>query len=57
MFRRRYRAELRTRGEAREALRDLTELARKKRVTLLFGARDERHNNAAVLKEILEEEA
>ena len=46
----RYRAELKTNPEAVEALRAL---ARQGRVTLVFGARDEAHNEAVVLREIL----
>jgi uncharacterized protein YeaO (DUF488 family) len=51
-FRRRYRAELRANGAAVEQLR---QLAAKKRVTLLYGAKDEHCNNAAVLAEFLRE--
>jgi uncharacterized protein YeaO (DUF488 family) len=50
-FRQRYFDELRVRPELVEELR---EKARDGRVTLVFGARDEMHNNAAVLKEYLE---
>ncbi len=46
----RYRAELKTNREAVEALRAL---ARQSRVTLIFGARDEAHNEAVVLREVL----
>ena len=49
-FRRRYRTEL-TRN--RTALEMLRQLARTRRVTLVFGARDERHNQAVVLKDVL----
>jgi len=48
-FRRRYFAELDARAAALEPLRAL-----RGRVTLLFAARDERHNNAVALKEYLE---
>lgn len=50
-FKRRYRAELRSRGEAIEALR---RLATAKRVTLLYAARDPLHNNAEVLRQLIE---
>lgn len=50
-FQRRYRAELRSRGEAIVALR---RLATAKRVTLLYAARDPLHNNAEVLKKLIE---
>jgi uncharacterized protein YeaO (DUF488 family) len=49
-FRRRYRAELKRQPEA---LAQLRKLARQRRVTLVFGARDERRNQAVVLKEVL----
>jgi len=51
-FRRRYREELQ-RPEVQEALAELVKRARAGNVTLLFGARDERHNNAVVLAEVL----
>lgn len=49
-FRRRYLSELK--GH-RETLRGLAERARRERITLLFGSRDPRHNNAVILKEYL----
>ncbi|MDT0501587.1 MULTISPECIES: DUF488 family protein [unclassified Halomonas] len=49
-FRRRYLGELK---EHRERLRPLAERALGKRVTLVFAAKDERHNNAVVLAEYL----
>lgn len=49
-FRRRYTGELR--GRSLE-LDELRELARQRTVTLLFGARDEEHNDAVVLREVL----
>jgi uncharacterized protein YeaO (DUF488 family) len=49
-FRRAYLAELK---QHRETLRPLVEIAERGRVTLLFGSRDEKHNNAVVLKEYL----
>jgi uncharacterized protein YeaO (DUF488 family) len=36
-----------------EELKELAGQARKGRVTILYGARDEQHNNAVVLKELL----
>lgn len=51
-FRTRYRAEL---EGADEALKPLLELVRKGRVTLLYGAHDEQHNQAIVLAEFLRE--
>lgn len=51
-FGRRYRDELREHGDA---LNRLASLACRGAVTLVFGARDERHNNAVVLRDVLEE--
>ncbi len=50
-FRRRYREELKVHGEILERLRSE---ARKGTVTLLFAAKDAEHNNAVVLKEMLD---
>jgi uncharacterized protein YeaO (DUF488 family) len=50
-FRRRYRAELAKHPDALDALRSLI---RGRRATLLYGARDEAHNQAVVLAELLE---
>jgi uncharacterized protein YeaO (DUF488 family) len=49
-FRRRYAAELR---DHRDELAELRALARRKRVTLIFAAHDERHNHAVVLRRAL----
>lgn len=51
-FRRLYRAELETRGAELDTLR---QSGGKGRVTLLYGAKDEAHNQAVVLKEFLEQ--
>ena len=49
-FRRRYEGELR----AREALvREIAALASRRRVTLVYGARDEVHNDAVVLAAVV----
>lgn len=56
-FKRRYSAELTDRSEGRQALEELRQLAGKGRVTLVFGARDVRFNNAVALKEMLAERA
>ncbi|MBN9071313.1 MAG: DUF488 domain-containing protein [Rhizobiales bacterium] len=53
-FRRRYRAELDGKKEELETLR---RRADERRVTLLYGARDEEHNQAVVLKDLLEGKA
>lgn len=49
-FKRRYKAELR---QHKDLLDDLSELTRQGTVTLLFGAHDEVHNDAVVLREVL----
>jgi uncharacterized protein YeaO (DUF488 family) len=49
-FRRRYTAELMQQGEG---LDRLLQIAAQGPVTLVYGARDERHNDAVVLKEVL----
>lgn len=49
-FQERYRAELRD----NPALEDLRTLAQQGPVTLVYGARDEAHNDAVVLKQVLE---
>jgi uncharacterized protein YeaO (DUF488 family) len=51
-FRQRYEAEL-SAGAAAAALDRLRELARQGRLTLVFGARDATHSNAAVLRDVL----
>jgi uncharacterized protein YeaO (DUF488 family) len=51
-FRDRYRQELEANGEAVERLRALT---RAGRVTLLYSARDEAHNQAVALAEFMQE--
>lgn len=53
VFRRRYREELAEKGDT---IAHLLGRIRRGRVTLVFGARDERHNNAVVLREYLEEQ-
>lgn len=49
-FRREYARELGARGDLLDEVRSL---ARRGRVTLLFGARDETHNDAVALREVL----
>jgi len=49
-FQRRYKRELRERGDL---LRKIATLASRRRVTLVFGARDEVHNDAVVLASVL----
>ena len=50
-FARRYRAELTEKGVL---LEDLRAVSRKGAVTLLFASRNEEHNNATVLRDLLE---
>lgn len=52
-FRKRYEAEL---EKNQEAFDRLVDLCRKSDVTLLYAARDDAHNNAVVLKELIERE-
>ncbi|WP_054949376.1 DUF488 domain-containing protein [Numidum massiliense] len=53
-FARNYRTELSEREEAKEALRQLCALAKTvERVTLVFASKDEQHNNAVVLRNVL----
>jgi len=52
-FERRYHAELSS-PDMQAQLAHLRKLAKSKTVTLLYAARDEEHNNALVLKEVLE---
>lgn len=53
MFRTQYKKELRTK-EASEKISLLAQRALNKTVTLVYSARDEEHNDAVVLKEVLE---
>ncbi len=50
-FRRRYHEELRPKIKE---VKELAQRQRPKTITLLYGARDEEHNNAVALKELLE---
>ncbi len=50
-FRQRYRAEIEQQPETMEQL--MAEI-RKGRITLVYGAKDEQHNNAVALKEFVE---
>jgi len=53
-FRRKYLAELAS-PEAARALEELYDLAeRKRRLTLVFSSRNQEHNNAVVLKQLIE---
>lgn len=50
-FQRRYRVELAQHGAELQQIRDL---AKKHKVTLVYSAHDEQHNDAIVLREVLE---
>ncbi len=50
-FQRRYRAELEAHDDALDTLVDRVGQGR---VTLVYGARDQRHNNAVVLRDVIE---
>jgi len=55
LFRKRYLKEL-SQPEAADALNELYRLANQpKKLTLLFAARNEEHNNAVVLKDLLQD--
>ncbi|HLH77364.1 MAG TPA: DUF488 domain-containing protein [Candidatus Binataceae bacterium] len=51
-FRQRYRAEL-ERAEVQPLLEELGRISRRGRLTLVYSAKDEEHNQAVVLKELL----
>lgn len=53
-FQSRYQHELHSNAEAIEKLHALTQLARKKTVTLIYSARDERFNQAVALKKVID---
>jgi uncharacterized protein YeaO (DUF488 family) len=53
VFRRRYLSELRG-PKQKELLRHLADFAKRGHVTLVYGAADEEHNQAVVLRELLE---
>ena len=52
-FRRRYLVELK-RPEAASMLAELAEIARNGKLTLVYSAKDQEHNQAVVLKELLD---
>ena len=51
-FQTRYRHEL---GSKRESVKELSERMRESQLTLVFAAKDRKHNNAVVLKQYLEQ--
>ncbi|GAB7388131.1 DUF488 domain-containing protein [Bacillaceae bacterium] len=52
-FRQRYARELAEDPVRRDKVEQLRELARQGTITLLYAAKDERHNHAAVLRDVL----
>ncbi len=50
-----YRRELQS-PEARELIKNLAQKTSRRTLTLIYGARDEKHNDAVVLKNIIEKE-
>ncbi len=52
-FQRMYKKEL-LNSLAQEKLNFLADIAKKKKVTLIYGAKDEEHNDAVVLKNLIE---
>lgn len=54
-FSSRFKKELKVK-EAKEKIYNLAKRAKKKNVTLIYSAKDEEHNNAILLREIIEEE-
>jgi uncharacterized protein YeaO (DUF488 family) len=51
-FRRRYRRELK---RSMREIQELARLSRKQTITLVYGAADEEHNQAVVLKDLIDE--
>jgi len=54
-FKKEYKKELKQ-DEAQDKILEIAKVAKKKKVTLLYGAKDTEHNNAVVLKEMIEKE-
>lgn len=52
-FQKLYKEELHN-PEAKEKIQELLQLARSKKITLIYSAKNEEHNNAKVLAEVLE---
>lgn len=53
-FQKKYKVELRSDAAARSKLKSLIKLGARRTVTLVYSARDVEHNNAVVLKRILD---
>jgi len=56
-FKRRYKVSLANSELKQEKLVQLKELLKKDNVTLLYAAKDEQHNHAVVLKEVISTES
>ncbi|TMU85157.1 DUF488 family protein [Bacillus sp. BHET2] len=54
-FRQAYKEELYQNKEKQKKLQELKKIAADKRVVLLYGAKDDQHNHAIVLKEVLDD--
>lgn len=54
-FKKEYKKELK-KAEAYEKVLEIAKVAKRKNVTLLYGAKDTEQNNAVVLKELIEKE-
>lgn len=52
-FKERYKKELNEEEDALDELKEIT-IQEKKKISLIYGAKDEKHNQAVVLKEILD---
>lgn len=52
-FKERYKKELNEEEDALDKLKEIT-IQEKKKISLIYGAKDEKHNQAVVLKEILD---
>ncbi|MFG6147006.1 DUF488 domain-containing protein [Halobacillus sp. B23F22_1] len=55
-FKKRYKKELNGHSDKKSSLDKLRNMADGKRVILLYGAKDETHNHAVVIKELLEQD-
>lgn len=51
-----YKKELKSSKESKERIKELVKKAKKSNVTLIYAAKDEEHNNAIILKEVIEKE-
>ena len=54
-FCKRYKWELTNDEERRKVLRELTKMAERRNLTLIYSAKDREHNNAVALKKLIED--